>query len=259
MGAGQPDPRALEVAQELHRAEQPEITILFGSRARGDYREGRSDVDIMLVQESPPTEAQERRTRDRAQAAGEARYGRRTPVQIIWKTFAEFSRMRRTINHVVAKALRDGIVMPRDPESYRNSYHDDDYEYEWTVTDERVRHAEQHRRAFNLVIESGLDDIMIGQHAHSAMEHALKALISAKGQSYPHVHDINVLIHDARRADPDFKFEPEIDGSVYDRYAGRREYEATQWRISDIPGYREVVNGEVAAILTRVAEVRRGR
>ena len=34
--------------------EGPYLTILFGSRAKGDYAWGRSDVDIMLVEDSPP-------------------------------------------------------------------------------------------------------------------------------------------------------------------------------------------------------------
>ena len=29
------DPRALQLARALHRSQQPEVTILFGSRARG--------------------------------------------------------------------------------------------------------------------------------------------------------------------------------------------------------------------------------
>ena len=46
-----PDPQALRIAQELHRSESPTLTVLFGSRARGDYAPGRSDVDILMVQE----------------------------------------------------------------------------------------------------------------------------------------------------------------------------------------------------------------
>ncbi len=55
----QHDPRALQIARSLHREVRPAITILFGSRARGDYVDGRSDIDIMLVQETlPPGEEQ---------------------------------------------------------------------------------------------------------------------------------------------------------------------------------------------------------
>ena len=66
MTIGKCDPRALEVARSLHRTEQPEVTVLFGSRARGDY-DGHSDIDIMLVQENPPSKEQESRTRNQAE------------------------------------------------------------------------------------------------------------------------------------------------------------------------------------------------
>ena len=35
----QPDPKALGVARATQKVEQPELTILFGSRARGDHDE----------------------------------------------------------------------------------------------------------------------------------------------------------------------------------------------------------------------------
>ncbi len=252
------DPRALRLAQELQKAEQPEAAILFGSRARGDYREGHSDIDIMLVQENSPSKEQESRALDVAKAFAESLYNQRVQVQIIWETSEEFDKMRRTVNHVVANALRDGIVMPRNPEEYNNRYNDDydHYEYEWTVTEERYRHAGEHLEAFNDLIETRRSDRMIGQHAHGAMEHALKALISATGQRYQHIHDVNLLTHDALIADPDFQFDPALDGGVYDQYAGANEYRVTQSPITSIDDYRNIVNADVQTILHRVRELR---
>ena len=37
------DPKAVKLAEILHGARQPQLTVLFGSRARGDYAEGRSN------------------------------------------------------------------------------------------------------------------------------------------------------------------------------------------------------------------------
>ena len=48
------DARAIAVAQAIHRMADPEQTILFGSRARGDYRPD-SDVDVLIIKDSPPT------------------------------------------------------------------------------------------------------------------------------------------------------------------------------------------------------------
>ena len=46
--AGIPDPHAMEVARVIQEAVNPDLTILYGSRAVGDHRED-SDLDIMVV------------------------------------------------------------------------------------------------------------------------------------------------------------------------------------------------------------------
>ena len=48
------DARAVKLAELLHELKKPHLTILFGSRARGDYSEGRSDVDILLIKKNQP-------------------------------------------------------------------------------------------------------------------------------------------------------------------------------------------------------------
>ena len=260
MTIGKCDPRALEIARCLHRTEQPEVTVLFGSRARGDY-DGHSDIDIMLVQENPPSKEQESRTRNQAETSAQELYQQSVPVQIIWKTSDEFNRMRRSVNHLVARALRDGVIMPREAGDDGSRYNDNnngenDYEYEWTITDERYRHAEKHLNTFNNLIVVGDDDDMVGQHAQGAMEHALKALISATHTAYDRIHDINQLTSDALRADSDFQFTQRIDGAIYNQYAGPQDYHPTQNPISDIADYRNVVNSDVQTILARVREIR---
>ena len=253
------DPRALEVARCLHRTEQPELTVLFGSRARGNYEDGRSDIDIMLVQKNPPSEEQESRTRNQAETSAQELYRQAVPVQIIWKTSDEFNRMRRSVNHLVARALRDGVTMSRDTGDYSSGYNDNnenDYEYEWTVTDERYRHAVEHLQGFDDMINLSRSDDMIGQQAHSAMEYALKALISANKAAYDRTHNINRLTTAALNADPNFRFSQSIDGAIYNQYAGSQEYYRTKNPISDIPDYQDIVNSDVQTILARVREIR---
>ena len=257
MSRNQCDPRALKVARELHRSEQPELTILFGSRARGDYREYVSDIDIMLVQAERPSREQQCRVERAALDAAERFCGRPVPVQVIWKTSQEFDRMRRTLNDVVVHALREGVIMPPEQENRRQS-DTDDHSYEWSITDERVRHAEMHLFGFNGMIGIDAPDDLIGQQAHAAMEHALKALISAHQQRFAPIYDIAQLIRDAAAVDPDFQFRPGIDAGLYNQYADRHEYRPVPNPISHIPGYRETVNGDVTALLNRVREIRGG-
>ena len=99
------DFRALSVALELHRAEEPEITILFGSRARGDYQTSRSDIDVMIVQQILPSREQRARTDELARTSVESIYGEYVLVQVVVQTIETFGRMRRAINDVSAGAL----------------------------------------------------------------------------------------------------------------------------------------------------------
>ena len=52
-GAQRHDPNALLVTRRVQEAAQPAVTILFGSRARGDYRPD-SDIDLLLIADRPP-------------------------------------------------------------------------------------------------------------------------------------------------------------------------------------------------------------
>lgn len=253
------DPRALQVAKKLHEAEQSEITVLFGSRARGDYVEGRSDIDVLLIRDSVPDLKQKELINQEAQKLTRSLYGQTVPVQTVWYTSEEFDQMRRTVNHVIARALQDGVIMLRDPEDYNNRYGQDepDHSQEWTVTGERLRHAEEHLDVFNLLINSGraLMDDMIGQQAHQALEHAMKALISARGWQYKTTHNLNELVGDVRRADPEFCFRLTIDGQIYNQYVGREEYWPTKTLLSSIPNYEEATRADIQRLLERVREV----
>ena len=58
-----PDPRAIDIAHALHQSGDTLLTVLFDFRARGDYAEDRSDVEILLVQEHSPSEDQQERVK----------------------------------------------------------------------------------------------------------------------------------------------------------------------------------------------------
>ena len=84
------DPRALRIAQAIHERENPQATILFGSRARGDYEENRSDVDILLVLPDEPGARRKEDALDWAEELALAAYRRNTPVQLVWLTRENF-------------------------------------------------------------------------------------------------------------------------------------------------------------------------
>ena len=247
------DFRALSVALELHREEEPEITILFGSGARGDYQDGRSDIDVMIVQQILPSREQRARTDESARTSVELIYGEYVLVQVVWQTTERFGRMRRTINDVVAGALRHGIIMSRNPEN-PDLKRSQDHDYEWVVTDWRRHLAEEYLESFHEMADQNRDDMIIGQMASCGLDQSLKALISANRKKYPLTGDVNRLFQSAREADTGFMCRQFIDGRIYDQYPRSQEYDA-QARITDIPDYRDLVHAEVRAILDRVLEL----
>lgn len=96
------------MAQVIVEVADPEQVILFGSRARGD-----ADVDLIVV-ESMPFGA------DRDRGAEEARLWRalaqfHVPKDILVFSRAEADYWRDSLNHVLARALREGKILYARP------------------------------------------------------------------------------------------------------------------------------------------------
>ena len=228
------DARALRVARLVQERAQPEFAILFGSRARGDHDELTSDIDVMLVLAAEPgADAQQAADRE-AQQAAEAAYGREVPVQLTWRTVADFRHSRRYTNSVETNAMREGIVMPRNPESYQAGDYEDEeteYEYNWGDYENRLFHAETHLDEFEYMAAGNRSDLAIGQHAQRTLEHGLKALIAAHGVEYPKIHNIGALIGAVRQHDPQMRnFRLGIPADVYSEYAGEDAYQEQRIR-----------------------------
>ncbi len=101
-----------QMVQAIVDEVDPEQVILFGSRARGDERED-SDIDLIVVESEP---------------FGSIR-SRRLEAVRLWKTLSDFSipkdilvysrdeveHWRDSLNHVLARALREGRVLYERP------------------------------------------------------------------------------------------------------------------------------------------------
>lgn len=251
------DPLALSVARALHRQERPQATILFGSRARGDYEESRSDIDIMLILAEEP--GQEHKEFSEAWAAEQARsaYGYNVPVQLVWLAREAFDRNRKYVNHVVRRALQDGVVMSQNPEDFSRGYDGNEetvYEREWTDYSNRLFHAERHLAGFRLMDDNQMGDLLIAQQAQSALEHALKAIIAGHGDFYRDTHNIGHLLGTVRRIDPTLAdFSLSISPDIYSEYAGRHEYNegGKEPLLTEQEGYRERTMRDVETLLER--------
>ena len=92
----------------------PEQIILFGSCARGDATVG-SDIDLVVVEAEPFGEGRDRR-------AETARLYRAltffdTPTDLLVYSSDEVEYWRDSLNHVLARALREGYMLYERPVS----------------------------------------------------------------------------------------------------------------------------------------------
>ena len=255
------DPKARQVAQLVQRREQPELAVLFGSRARGDHNELESDIDVLLVLPAEPDESGKRAADRAAWAAAQAAYGRAVPVQLVWRTLESFRHNRRYTNSVETNAMREGFVMPRNPDQYRAADYEDEeteYEYSWTNYDNRMLHAESHLSAFILSVEHNQNDLVIGQQAQNALEHGLKALLEAHGAPYRGTHQIGELLGNVRRHDPELRdFRLSIPPDIYTEYAGESAYHERRRHplLTAQDDYRNRTVADVQLIINRARSV----
>ena len=255
------DHRALQVAQRVQQHEQPDLAILFGSRSRGDHDELKSDIDIMLVQETEPDTEQKRLATQVANKIATETYGQMVQVELVWRTLDQFRFNRRYTNSVETSAAREGVIMPRNPENYSPSDYEDEqteYQYDWSNYQERVRHAEIHLDEFVFLAEAGRNDLVIGQQAQNALEHGMKALIHAAGGEYPNTHSISDLLGAVRHFDPTMNdFSLSIPPDVYTEYEGQAEYRARrQPELTQYPDYLEKTTEDVSQIINRAKALR---
>ncbi len=97
-----------QMVQAIVAEVDPEQVILFGSRARGDARED-SDVDLIVVEAEPFGKTRSRRLE--AARVYEAVAGFDALTDILIYSRDEVDHWRDSVNHVLARALREGTVL----------------------------------------------------------------------------------------------------------------------------------------------------
>ena len=145
-----PDPAAFDLCRDLAANADAQAVVLFGSRAAGGWDE-QSDLDMIIIHGGADDD-------DRRKALG------RTLVQLkdrhypgyrdrksphhgvqdgqLHRTPGEYIAGRRTLNHVVARAAREGVIFTRDTGAEVQFQHDGGTSNEWElVTLERLRRA----------------------------------------------------------------------------------------------------------------------
>lgn len=97
-----------QMVRTLVAEADPEMVILFGSRARGDSR-ARSDVDLIVVEAEPFGRGRSRHKEMIRLRRALRRFA--VPVDVLVYSRADVDYWRDSLNYVLARALREGKVL----------------------------------------------------------------------------------------------------------------------------------------------------
>ena len=244
-----PDRRACAVAKAVYDELRPASVIVFGSRARGDFRPD-SDIDLMVIFDSDAAGgfANDLYSAGSRAAFAKARelYGGFLNVDLLQMTESQFQDRRRARNHVAGQAARDGFDMNGD-----KIQPDDQEPTNWPDIRQRIANAERNLRDMEVLIEGEGSQEAIGFHAQQAIENALKGWISALDDDYGNTHDLGDLMAIVR-SHPEEEDTPAGEQLVWlTRYAVKYRYEGAVVEMDDRWELLSIVSDTVSAIIER--------
>ncbi len=177
------DRRAVAVAREVHRMAEPEQTILFGSRARGDHRPD-SDIDVLIIKKHSPTEEWLDDLRERARALQKASLPEASGIDVICMTADEFAGRRHLRNNLANSIAKQGApILPQENTELPEESID------WDDVEGKMKDATGAADLLETMANAGIlanaDDKQIGRMGQNALENAYKAVLGAHGFEYP--------------------------------------------------------------------------
>ncbi len=246
------DPKAREVAMAVYQAVQPQMVIVFGSRARGDYHDD-SDIDLMVItgDKRLDNDGYFRATRAAFQKVEDI-YTPPVSVDVLNYTGAEFADWRRAKNHVAGQALRDGV--DQEGVSLSGRYEDGE-PTNWPDIQQRIANAERNLSDLERGVEINLSQEAIGFFAQQTVENALKGWISALDDQYTNTHDIGSLAAIVRRHTEEIDTPAGEQLYWLTKYAVEYRYHGAVLIITDRVELVSIVHDTVVAIIDRIREL----
>ena len=223
----------------------PEQVILFGSRGRGDERES-SDIDLIVVEAEPF--GLERSRRKELVRLYHALSGFHVPADVLVYSHDDVAYWRDSLNHVLARALREGKVL-YEPTTVANhsaaaqgvdgKLHASDVKCARMLLDAGTRHVDTLRALYH---SDEIPDEVFGFHVQQAAEKLLKGWTALLGEVYPLTHNVEDLLN--LLASRGAAVEPFRDLFDYTPYA-------VQFRYAGVDPGAESINRESALTLVQ--------
>ena len=253
------DPQALHVARTLRDAIDAERVILFGSRARADWT-SRSDIDLMIINPEEPGLDDIRSIEATARDIVSETYPGSSPsIDFVYFSSEEFHRKStKTINNVARFAREEGIIVSSAPEGFNDSQprdQENDSSEEYLEREKRVADANMHYDDMHNMLDMGRETRLTIYCAHQALEHGMKALISAFGQDYEHTHDLNILGNHISRIDPVQTWRWSSNLEQLNLYAGRPRYDTPRDPVSDCRAMANAATDDLTDLYNRIREL----
>ena len=241
------DPKAVAVARAVYDAVRPEKVILFGSRARGDYRAD-SDIDLLIISDGP-SKGRYMKAQSAASEAAHRIYGDYFDANLVWMPREKYMECRVGINHLAAQAARDGVDMNGDKEEYEP---DSEGTFDWADVRQRVINADRNLGDMDTMIAGSGSQETIGFLAQQTLENILKGWISAFGAEYGNTHDLGKLTGIIRSDSQEYETRAGEELAWLTRYAVEYRYEGAQLTMDDPIELYHAIDRVVSAVEERI-------
>ena len=213
----------------------------------------RSDIDIMVITQEPPTRTDESRITAVVKGILGGTYADSPAIDLVMLSRKQFLRRSKSINNVAAIAAREGIKLTRTPEDYDGHEFDDAAEREDRI--QRIADANMHYRNLNLMLDAGVEDRGVVFQAYQALENGMKALISTLQNQYPHRHDLTELADSIRQSDSERDWHFHSDLQQLNGYAGAARYGQVLNPVTDFTRMANDVTSDLDQFHQRILEL----
>lgn len=250
------DPKAVAVAKAVYDAVQPEpeVVILFGSRARGDYGPD-SDIDLLVVMDDGGTvNAGYMEMQAVAHRQSKVSYGEIMSVDVMRMRPADYRRCRYGINHIAGQATRDGVTMHGERLACPNP-NPDAGPIDWPDVQQRAITADRNLGDLEKSLEIGQSQEITGFLAQQTLENILKGWLSALGIGYRNTHDLGELMDLVRQRPGERDTPAGAELTWLGWYAVEYRYEGARIRMDDAVELYHGISRAVDAIRSRIMEL----